>query len=225
VATTVTAKPNGPTQVTSSANHREPTAPGTTQILSPPRTFNPLLRLLGILSLWLVGGIAAYLLSPDVRSWVDSIVSIRPMPEPTLPEPTATPPSSPAPIALSVGSLVQIRPLPGSGLSLAPVVLQSQPGLSVLPTDQPGEHPLPAGTVLQILNRQTSIQRDIWLQLKVCSLPTSTELPLSSVQPGETGWVLEPTIAPLLVSEFTLTATELGKCAPVTASPTPRRSP
>lgn len=219
--------PDSTLQMTSGANRQAspaPAAPRTTQILPPPRT-NPLLRLFGILSLWLVGGTAAYFLSPDVRAWVDSIAGIQPKPAPSLPTmTTATPPASPPPIALSVGSLVRIRPAT-RGLPASPVVLQAQPGRSGLSTNRPSETSLPAGAVLQILNRETNSQREIWLQLKVCSLPASAELAGRSVQPGETGWMLEPTIAPLLVSELTLTTTELGKCAPVTAAPTPRSSP
>jgi serine/threonine protein phosphatase PrpC len=214
IPTTLAAAPTG------GLPQPKPVSPGSPRL--ERRSMNPWGRLVGMLALWLLGGVALYGLIPDVRAWVDEIVGQSPnlstasSPPNSVSPPTSTSPVSPAsPLAvLSIGSLVQLT----ATESAAGLSLQPQPGQS--PSLTPSVNnvaqsasAVPAGAVLQIAQRQTSPTAGVWLQLKVCSLPPGVAA-LRVAQPGELGWVPERTLAPIVRGGLTLTATELGTCAP-----------
>lgn len=215
-----------------------------TQILPTQKaSTNPFVGLLALLLLLGLGGVLAYVLVPDVRGWVASLVGL-PLPgEDASPQPEASvtaPPSSPVPEsppqieALSVGSLLLVGPraidaTPSS--STQPLVLWNQPeqatgsgkGRVRLGT-------IPVGTVLQLSSRQSVPDRGYWLKLKVCSMPeplssTPQKSPIASLKAstsplsatlksGESGWIEQDAIAPFVTQNLGLKASQLGACAP-----------
>lgn len=199
----------------------------TTQILPQPHRANPILRFLGILSLWALGSLAVYLLLPEVRSWVDSIVGIRP----NLPESPETPPkpkpsASVVPTQFTVGALIQInRATTYQAGEPAAIALRPRPGVSPNPAIATNPSSIPVGSVLQVTDRQAIPQQGNWLRLKVCSVPTEADMALRVVQPGEAGWIQEDAIAPFVARDLMLTASELGQCTPTVPSPTGSTTP
>jgi hypothetical protein len=82
-----------------------------------------------------------------------------------------------------------------------------------------------------VINQQIQPDGRTWLEMKVCSLPDrgdgARESPNSGrpvAVPGATGWIEQATIAPLVTSNLSLTAAQLGQCSvasPKPASPSP----
>ena len=101
---------------------------------------------------------------------------------------------------------------------------------------------IPAGSILKVIRKQETPEQGNWLQLRVCSIPgtaiaetqpseptsnPASPAPASSAVPsrllsaGETGWIQETVIAPLVVQNPTIRPDQLGACAAASASPTP----
>lgn len=201
------------------------TEPRSTQLLPQRRSSSFLTRLLGILLLWSVGIGALYWLIPDVRGFIDPLLGLRPEPPaaPVTVSPSVQPTTSPtiAPQPLAIGDWIEVtRSLPdGAGEGTA-IVLLPQP-------DQPAAgmvaNRLPVGSILQLLSRRDSV-RGTWLELKVCSVSAEANPTFRIAPPGQTGWVLEATIAPLVAKPRSLSDAQTGRCTtppPPAASPSP----
>lgn len=209
-------------------------------------------NLLGTLLALLVvvgfGGVLAYVLFPGLRLWVAALMGVQPLPP--QPETTVAPSASPLPEspppqieALSVGSLLLVgrSPIEPASAASQPLVLWNQPEEAT--GNEKGRVRLgaiPAGSVLQLLRRQSIPDRGYWLNLKVCSMPGTTPAtpqkapvastkasasPLNaSLKPGESGWIEQDAIAPFVTQNLGLKAAQLGTCAP-TLPTTPTTSP
>jgi protein phosphatase len=227
--------PLPPATVLSSAVPSAPLRPtsdpstSTTKILPQSRSTPPILRLLGILLLWGVGSCLAYFLIPDVRVWVDALVAgssrspqpVAPSPTPASPQPSSSAPATSPPLPPpAIGATVLLsRPLSGEKPA-AFVTLLPQPETGPSPAASAIGSSLPVGSVLQVAERVQPQQQGVWLKLKVCSTPEGVALP-SLPKSGDTGWMREETIAPLLAQNFMPTPAQLGKCAPAAATPAP----
>ncbi len=224
------AAPSAPLRPTSGTSTSASNSP-TTKILPQSRSTPPILRLLGILLLWGAGSGLAYFLIPDVRVWVDALVagysrSPQPTaPSPASPQPSSSPPevSPPLPPPAIRTTVLLSRPLPGEKPASF-VTLLPQPEKGVSPPVSEIGSSLPVGSVLQVAERVQPQQQGVWLKLKVCSTPEGVALP-NLARSGDTGWMREETIAPLLAQNFMPTPAQLGKCAPAPASPSPSPSP
>jgi protein phosphatase len=224
------AAPSAPLRPTSGTSTSASNSP-TTKILPQSRSTPPILRLLGILLLWGAGSGLAYFLIPDVRVWVDALVagysrSPQPTaPSPASPQPSSSPPEVSPPVPPpAIGTTVLLsRLLPGEKPASF-VTLLPQPEKGVSPPVSEIGSSLPVGSVLQVAERVQPQQQGVWLKLKVCSTPEGVALP-NLARSGDTGWMREETIAPLLAQNFMPTPAQLGKCAPAPASPSPSPSP
>ncbi|PZV16110.1 MAG: serine/threonine protein phosphatase [Leptolyngbya sp.] len=188
----------------------------------PARSRSSLLPwLLGLLILLAAAGSLLVWLFPSIGSRLfPTIESTAVSPDGTTsPAPSASGFVYPNPIATSPFLTTQSRVLVNraavDGAGQTPVVLLPQfpsPPASSQPLSRP--IPIPVGTVLEVVAVQVrSDQR--WLQLKVCSLPTAvraTDRANASGQPGDTGWIQETAIAPLVTSDISLTPAQLGAC-------------
>lgn len=196
-----------------------------TQVIQPPRRSSPIVRLLGIIALWGLGSALAYLFVPGVRVWVDSLVGVRQ----EAPQPVAsTPEASPSPrtrTGLLVGSIVQVNRAADDGsASLATIALLPQPANPASPSPTTPPRRIPVGSVLKIERQQQIPDREAWLKLKVCSIPAQAVADSQNARSGETGWVREAAIAPLVTQDFSSTAPQLGDClppSPTAPQPTP----
>lgn len=151
-----------------------------TQLLQPPRPApNLLMLLVGIFLLLGLGGLLAYFLIPGIGNWVDSVIPHSTQNSPTLlPEPSPTESANPSSsTALSPGSIVQVKNL------TAELVLDPMNSLILLPqpivqgnleTTVSGQKILPPGSIVQVVRKQAMPGQDVWLQLKVCSIPGTT---------------------------------------------------
>lgn len=153
-----------------------------TQILFPKhKSTSSLSLLLGSIALLGLGAALAYVLVPGFADRVNPLVGLAPEtstssePSPPLPadSPVPTPPATPT--LLTVESFLEID---GSALANAPsqiqqLTLQPQPGQ---PENQPAAvlGSLPSGSIVQIQSRLEIPQQGYWLNLKVCSVPTSS---------------------------------------------------
>lgn len=193
---------------------------------------NPFVALLALLVVLGLGGVFAYALFPGLRPWIATLPGLRsrPLPEATItaPAPTLIEPSPlPSTETLAVGSLLQVGQASVETPPAAdkPLVLWSQPDLPNLPkTARVSLGTIPAGSVLQLSSRQAISDSGYWLKLKVCSVPTLTSQPSARtsppsppasviLQPGETGWIEQDAIAPLVTQNLGLKASQLGACA------------
>jgi serine/threonine protein phosphatase PrpC len=198
-----------------------PTTRPTKILSSPPRT-PPLLRLLGVLLLWGAGSLLAYFLLPDVRTWVDSVIAgYSTSPQPTrasIPQPQPSASQSPSlPPFPTIGSVALLSRL-SSGENVQLVTLLPQPGKAPSPAPSAGES-VPVGSVLQVADRKEVPQQGLWLKLRLCSTPTAGGS--NPARSGETGWIREDAIAPLLTQNLTPTASQSGKCVSPLPSPSP----
>jgi len=205
-----------------------------TQILPTQKSSShPFVALLALLVVLGLGGVLAYASFPGVRLWATSLLGLQPrlQPEETVPAPS--PPESPPSSVetLSVGSLLQVGRTPADAIpaTTEPIVLWSQPELTTLPNSVRTRLGIvPVGSVLQLSSRQAIPDRGYWLKLKVCSLPPTPNTPPASppqarVQSGESGWIEQEAIAPLVTQNLGLKASQLGACA--TLPPAPAASP
>lgn len=206
-----------------SAGDREPgslTAQLSSQTLKPEishhwGTANPLPFVLGAAGVVTLVSLVAALVIPELRSRMSPTPAVSPSPVVIeSPSPTPTPPPPPSPLPpLSVGSLVQISALLPGGNQPLPITLLPQPPKPDATQGIVATGTIPIGSVLQISSRQFVPNQGNWLRLKVCSVPSAAGVTPRSVQPGQTGWVEEATIAPLVTQELALTPTQLGVCA------------
>jgi protein phosphatase len=139
-----------------------------TRLLLPPRRPRSLLPLLLGISLLLgLGGGIAYLLIPELGQKVKSMI-LNSSPSPS------TKPSSPAvPAGFSPRSFILVKSAAESASGqIRELVLLPQPDTeSNLSATRSGQKIVPAGSILQVLSKQATPGQDIWLRLKVCSLP------------------------------------------------------
>jgi len=195
----------------------------TTLMAAPSATGSPVIEtrqrsltlpfLLGLAAFLGLLGLLAYGLSSGLRPFQSGQIPVSPMPTDSvspLPSPSAEAP-------LAVGSLVQI--VRGSD-AFPTVALLRQPGQ--LPTPAIAAQ-VPVGSVLQIVSRQVLPGGGDWLKLKLCSVPPGAP---TSFTAGASGWIEQAAIAPLVTQNLSLTASQLGSCAPnVSPSPSPTPFP
>jgi serine/threonine protein phosphatase PrpC len=133
--------------------------------------------------------------------------------------PSAAPPAAPSTVnELTVGQVLQIQQLP-SGVEPESGTLTLVPEIPDPPLPDAIAQPvqlLPVGTIVQVVTRQKTPDNQLWVRLKVCSLPTGVsptpaengtgaDLPrpgdISPPRLGAEGWILEavvrPTVQPL----------------------------
>ncbi|MEX0267554.1 protein phosphatase 2C domain-containing protein [Leptolyngbyaceae cyanobacterium UHCC 1019] len=179
--------------------------------------------LLGLLILLGGVGVLFFGLFPNIGSRLFPTIENTAVPSdsptsPTNPAPSVSGLASPNPsIAASPFLTTQSRVLVNraevNGAGQTSVILQSQPTSPEL--NQPlSRFTIPVGTVLEVIAVQVRSQQR-WLQFKVCSLPTAVRAPDRATvfgQPGDTGWIQEAAIAPLVTSDISLTPTQLGDC-------------
>lgn len=205
----------------------------------PQRSLWPLLG--SLLGLSIVAGAIAYAALPGLRQLLTpSTTTSAPISTPTLSS-SPQPQPSPALPALAVGTFIQITRVTNSAQANQPLMLQANPPGTVNNSSTPGEATqpkgnLPVGGIFQVLSKQESINRQLWVQIKVCSVPISpsAEPPpsesgaavpitqtasasppvLSSVllQPGDDGWILESTILPVVDAVTDLDPQRRGAC-------------
>lgn len=194
----------------------------TQQVARSRSQFSPWSSLLGLVLLLAMGGLLLYLLVPDVRSQLLSWFGMEPISSSPVASAPALPPlpiRSPSPIALSElrpNSLIQVTRSSVDGVGQTPLLLQATP-LGQVEPGQPAPvasgQMVPVGSVLEITSRRASPNQAFWLQVKVCSLPDRPQRMQPTAQPGDTGWLLEDTLAPLVTSNLSLTEVQRGKCA------------
>ncbi len=220
-----------PTKTHSKTHLAEPALPAAnastlkTQLKKPPPRSRPSLLpwLLGLLTLMGAAGLMLVWLFPSigVRLFPAIESTAAPPDSPVSPAPSASGFAAPSQgVAVSPLLTTQSRVLVNraavDGVGQSPVLLQAQPESSPPESSPPLSRPLPipVGTVLEVVAVQVrSDQR--WLQLKVCSLPTAvrvTDQVKAFGQPGDTGWIQETEIAPLITSDISLTPAQLGAC-------------
>ncbi|GET36068.1 protein phosphatase 2C domain-containing protein [Microseira wollei] len=139
-----------------------------TRLLLTPRREGSLLPLLCAIGLLLgLGGAMAYLLIPEVGQKVKSGIFN------SSPSPSTKPLSPAAPASFSPGSFILVKSSAESGSGqIRDLVLFQQPvPESGLSATVPGQKIVPAGSILQVLSKQATPGEDVWLRLKVCSLP------------------------------------------------------
>jgi serine/threonine protein phosphatase PrpC len=195
---------------------------------------NPFVVLLALLVALGLGGVFASALFPGLSVWLVPLLGLQPRPQP---EASVTAPASPLletppnVETLSVGSLLQVGRTPAAATSAtpAPIVLWSQPEQATGPNSvRVRLGSIPIGSVLQLSSRQAIPDRGYWLKLKVCSMPpipspSPASPPEVKVQPGESGWIEQEEIAPLVTQNLGLKASQLGACASLL--PVPAASP
>nr|WP_242028351.1 PP2C family serine/threonine-protein phosphatase [Pseudanabaena sp. FACHB-2040] len=191
---------------------------------------------------WLLGlgAIAAALLG--FLWWIDQTrPAAQPLQSLRLSRFTATPPltpTSPLSVTVSVNSFWQVRatPAPGSSAETSLMALQTgaEPSLAA-PSAEENVPLIPAGSILKVISRQATPDRNQWVRLQVCSIPsgvslaetpqeTDSEAPTAPVnpapatlseqlsQPGEEGWVLEPQLTAAAIALSAATPTQQGVC-------------
>ncbi|MGI0487358.1 PP2C family protein-serine/threonine phosphatase [Pantanalinema rosaneae CENA516] len=242
----VSAPPSDPTIVVPATLATQPMegagAEAATQLLNSPTAktqkvsrsrsqFSPWSSLVGIVLLLGIAGLLLYLLVPDVRSQLLSWLGMEPISTPpvaSVPPPTAPPISSPSPASspeLRPNSLIQVTRSSVDGIGQSPLILQASlpaPATSVSPESSAAGLIVPVGSVLEITSRRASPSQAFWVQVKVCSIPDRPAPAQPTAQAGDTGWIPEATIAPLVTSDLSLTEMQRGKCA--TGSPPVSRS-
>lgn len=185
----------------------------------------------------LVVTLAVLGLAGTLAFWLLPIFS-RQIANPSDPSPTVEPPVSPQPPSnsINVGTFLGVRPgIAGqspnnaAGSPTSPLTLFEQPGQS-----QTQFGPVPTGSVLQVIARQTLSDQDRWLRVRVCSAPQAVNpsprpapdsAPLGILPTGGTGWIQEAAIdrATELRQPSQLGPNQLSACA--STPPTPLGSP
>ncbi|MBD0335539.1 MAG: protein phosphatase 2C domain-containing protein [Cyanobacteria bacterium Co-bin13] len=191
---------------------------------------------------WLVGvgAIAAALLSS--LWWLNQTQqSAQPLESLQLSRFTITPrltPDSPLSSAVSVNSFWQVRATPAPGGGAGTGLLSLQPGAEPsLAAPSAGENAplIPAGSILKVISRRATPDRNQWVRLQVCSIPSGASLaetpqetdsgapavlpnPAPAAlseqlsQPGEEGWILEPQFTAAAIGLSAITPTQRGTC-------------
>lgn len=188
--------------------------------------------LVGLLLFLGLGGLLAFLLprligNEEMPAASDPTFSPSPL---ATGSPLSSSPPSPPPV-LSLQSRIQVTRTTLDSPGQKPLILVAKPAIAAPAGAPPAGSLLPGGTVLEVIGQQVLADNKTWLQLKVCSLPEASlggvrESPGTGVPiavPGSTGWIEQATIAPLVTSNLSLTAAQLGQCpvaAPQPPSPT-----
>lgn len=167
------------TQRTSGAKGQTPSTLLKTRLLSAPRRPRRLLPLLLAIGLLLgLGGAIAYLLVPEIGQKVKYAIFN------TSPTASSEPSSPPVAASFSPESFILVKSAAESASGqIRDLVLLPQPiAESSLSTTVSGQKIVPAGSILQVLSKQATPGQDVWLRLKVCSLP-KTGLGNTTVKP------------------------------------------
>lgn len=206
----------------------------------PQRQPNLLSLLLGIVLLSAMGGLLIYFLFPGLRTGFNPLVQQQPTPQTPVAStrPTISASPTPTPALPVAGSFVQVQSLspqsnPTTDFAL---ILKQQPPQSQ-PADPTSDRSadiagiVADGSVIYIAKR-TKVADELWVQLRVCSLPpatTPTTPPPNAtekiLQPGETGWIQEAALISLVqINPLEPTPEEQNACIEITPpnSPTPQ---
>jgi serine/threonine protein phosphatase PrpC len=229
-----------------------PSGMKTQQLSSAKSSSRPWALVLGILLLLGLGGVLAYLLSPELSRRIDLLLGLSPSPSPELSPVSPSPTSSPAPspsilAALEVPTLVQVTQSTTLNLAGREIPLLLQRGLPERDPSVVGQ--IPAGSILQVRDKEQSSQQQSWVQLRVCtpgtenveapsSIRTPAEQPQAQttavkkyrpVESGDVGWLKEAEILQVIDPNFPPDSTPPpAACAPpvpATASPSPTPTP
>jgi protein phosphatase len=156
-----------------------------TKVLPPRRKpLNPVRFFLSSILFLGIAGLLAYILAPNLSTLFGASQSEQPPVSSADPDISTSP--SPVPsLTLPKGALVQLNSTSSTPLTAANPVLLSQPADS---QNQPTNTSQPAGTVplgsvVQILGKLEGSGRNNWLNLKVCSTPTSNPAIQNSSNP------------------------------------------
>lgn len=166
------------------------------------RFFVPLLLGL-VLLLTLGGGLRAYLSKqeklPRLVSVGSSPIDMQ-SPGSSTSKAASTPVfHSPSPPFLNKGSLIRTK----NEIKLSQTALHQDSAIASQQRqlDSPTKKPVPAGSVLQVLDKQRISEQDYWLNLKVCSTPGTEPSGATKpqpdkndaalLQPGDSGWIRE----------------------------------
>ncbi len=209
-----------------------PSGMKTQQLSSAKSSSRPWGLVLGILLLLGLGGVLAYLLSPELSRRIDLLLGLSPSPSPTLspvsPSPTSSPSPSPSTLAaLEVPTLVQVTQSTTLNLAGKEIPLLLQRGLPSQDPSVIGQ--IAAGSILQVTDKVKSSQQESWVQLRVCtpgtgsveaqsSRRTPAEQPQAQTTPtapqttavkqyrpvesGDAGWIKEAAILPVIDPNF-----------------------
>jgi serine/threonine protein phosphatase PrpC len=208
------AQPEASQPAQSTAPKRPPSSPGPAPSPSPTatatRSWRPIPMLLAAFLIAALGGGGAALIWRGL-SLPEPTPSTAEAPSPgTALSPAATPPTPANGVGvsdLSVGEAFQVQQLPPSALPESGR-LTLVPEIPVTPAPAAVGMPqqtLPIGSIVQVVTRQKTPDNQLWVQLKVCSLPSTegrAESPSSSEVPspvdapevapvGYQGWILE----------------------------------
>lgn len=193
-------------------------SPSKTQVLSRQQSNGLLPWLLGLAIVLGLVGLGALFISM-LRSQLNPAATVSPNPletaSPSLTEPPP-PPSPPPP--LTVGSIVQVDRLIPNSNQTGSITLLPEPPRSGTSQTITTAGTVPEGSVLQISSKQSIPRQGTWLKLRVCSVPADASISSQPVQAGQTGWIEESAIAPLVVQEPTLTPNQMGNCTAPAAS-------
>lgn len=184
-------------------------------------TFSLAPILAGLLLFLGLGGLLIFLLLPNIGRNERMPTAPDPSfsPSPLATASSASPPLPNSPL-LSVQSRVQVTRTTLDSTGQNSLILLPKPAIASPGSTSPGGSVLLGGAVLEVVGQQVLADKT-WLQLRVCSLPEtslggarespSTTLPIAT--PGSTGWIEQSTIVPLVTSNLSLTAAQLGQCS------------
>jgi hypothetical protein len=140
---------------------------------------------------------------------------------------------------LDKGSLIKNK----SQIVLSKTALTPSEGTA--PTAEDIQITLPAGSVMEVIDKQAISAQDYWLHLRVCSIATTQPTAITknlaapsptpvtstitsttttpSLRPGTEGWIRLSAIQPQI--SYTWKSADLNQCAPGNASVTPVAQP
>lgn len=180
--------------------------------LMKPRHDTASLRLIVF---WLVlaavgcAGFMAWLFGVGAPLPSEPIASPTPLPSPS---PKTVPAPISVPTTLSAGQFVRLDERQASNASLTLLPQSAAPANPSDPYLTVGE--VPAGSLLQVLSRQTDPKQGDWLKLKVCSVPTAAAHSAASpaIQAGAEGWQAESIVLPVVHVVNQPTPDQKGTC-------------
>ncbi len=154
-----------------------------------------------------MGIMLALLATPVLRSWL------------TLPSDLSTNPNLASPSPESGAPSVPVAPSPDLESSAivkttAPIPLSSAPASSPAQSGQPQNSApvtiaiVPSGSILKVLKKQSSDSQTIWIQLKLCSAPDTTE---PSPTDGQ-GWILQSDLLGVVSLISNPSPSDVGQC-------------
>ena len=138
----------------------------------------------------------------------------------------------------NAGAVITLQPQPGGGPSPSPGAAAPAVNLQGI---------IPAGSIIQIVRKQELQGQERWVRLQICSVPGDAAAGLSSapspaaavpspavpsptaspalLQPGDSGWIEETRILPLVLASSAQTDAQMGACLTPSASPPAAVSP